>query len=200
MAVGVLSNNMADGLLGLVVECAGKASTLTIGDGDASLTIPLDMKKLSKLPQVEPREAKPLPTADPEAQAGNRQAAFDSLFEGVTPVDVEISGDNGVYEIAVTHLWFAEGCFRAWAVTRRLDGEKHEARSLSDLHAVLLSEGTELRPAGVDGRGWREGAEQQLALRVDYQPEDNMDVDGLRLIWTPPEGGRITLDLPVTEG
>ena len=65
LPVGVLSNNMADGLLGLVVECVGKAAQLTIGDGDASLTIPLDRKELSKLPQVEPREPRPRPAAAP---------------------------------------------------------------------------------------------------------------------------------------
>ena len=50
----------------LAVTCSDRAARLTIGDGDAVLVIPLDMKKLSRMPQIEPREADPkwmMPTA-----------------------------------------------------------------------------------------------------------------------------------------
>ena len=204
VAVGALSNNMADGLLGLVVECAEKAAELTIGDGDAALTIPLDMKKLARLPQVEPREGTPLPTEAPGAMEQSRRALAEKLFEGVTPAEVSITGENGCYEIAVTRLWFSGGCFRALVLQRRLDGEDYPLltlnESLSEFQVRLLSDGAELRLSeGVDVRGRTDGPERCLGLRIDYRPEDAPAADGLRLIWTPPEGGRITLDLPMTE-
>ena len=195
--VAALSTNVADGLLGLVVECAGKAAELTVGDGDASITVPLDMKKLAKLPQVEPREARPMPTADPAAGGRQRQAVFDRLFEGVTPTEAALGGDNGVYEIAVTHLWFAEGRFRAWGLVRRKDGGS-AALDPGDFEAFFLADGKEVRPEkGVDLRSGGSSEERYLALALDYAADGPVP-EGLRLIWTPPEGGRVTLDLPVT--
>ena len=53
LAVGVLFGGARDGLVSMVVECSGKAAQLTVGEQGSKLTIPLDMKKLAKLPQTE---------------------------------------------------------------------------------------------------------------------------------------------------
>ena len=53
LAVGVLFGGARDGLVSMVVECSGEAAQLTVGEQGSKLTIPLDMKKLAKLPQTE---------------------------------------------------------------------------------------------------------------------------------------------------
>ena len=58
LAVGVMPGGLF-GLMSLVVTCSDQAAKLTISDGDAVLVIPLDMKELSRMPQIEPREADP---------------------------------------------------------------------------------------------------------------------------------------------
>ena len=65
LAVGVMPGGLFN-LMTLAVTCSDRAARLTIGDGDAVLEIPLDMKELSRMPQIEPREADPkwmMPTA-----------------------------------------------------------------------------------------------------------------------------------------
>ena len=65
LAVGVMPGGLFN-LMTLAVTCSDRAARLTIGDGDAVLVIPLDMKELSRMPQIEPREADPkwmMPTA-----------------------------------------------------------------------------------------------------------------------------------------
>lgn len=53
LAVGVTSGGAWEGTVSLVAECSGKAATLTLGDLGSELTIPLDMKTLRAMPQVE---------------------------------------------------------------------------------------------------------------------------------------------------
>ncbi len=53
LAVGVNSGGAWEGTVSLVVECSGKAASLTLGDLGSELTIPLDMKELRRLPQRE---------------------------------------------------------------------------------------------------------------------------------------------------
>ena len=225
LAVGVRSGGLVQGLLSLIVECADEAAQLTIGDGEAALVIPLDMKKLTKLPQIEPKEATPRQTAGTDEEDALRQALYDSLFEGRTPDATSYSADNGVYRLTVSYLYLAEEpgqiVLRALAQAAPLDGTPYEMRSEARrmFETRGLKDGEELRLSGggshqggvIDGVRW-------FAIDDDYYYGDfsvaavpglggaptegldleTLDLDGLRLIWTPPEGGRITLDLPMT--
>ena len=132
LAVGALSGGMLDGLYTLVVECSGKASQLTVGDGDALLTIPLDMKTLAKLPQIEPKEATPRQTASPDERENYRQSVYETLFAGVTPDSTGYSADNGIYRLTAVHLYLAEEPghvrLRAWLEAACLDGEPYDMR------------------------------------------------------------------------
>ena len=224
LAVGVRDAGLVQGLLSLSVECAGEAAQLTVGDGEAALVIPLDMKKLSKLPQIEPKEATPRQTAEPEEEEAYRKAVCESLFAGVTPDDTGYSADNGVYRLTAVHLYLAEEPglvkLRAWLEAERLDGEPYEMsgesrrafelRGLKDGEEVVLDGGLGHQGGVVDGvrnfsmnEDYRYGdfeiAEAQGSiLPAEGLDLETLDLDGLRLVWTPPEGGRITLDLPMT--
>ena len=213
------------GLLSLVVECSGRAAELTIGDGDAALVIPLDMKKLAKLPQIEPEAAAPLPSAAPDALEAHRQAVYDSLFAGVTPDDTGYAADNGEYRFRIVHLRLAEEpgtvTLRAWAEAERLDGKPYDMHeeTLRSFACFGLKDGEEIHlGGGMAHEGGVHGGVRIFALEGDWHYGDfaaaeglkdtglstegldlmSLNLDGLRLIWTPPEGGRITLDLPFT--
>ena len=222
LAVGVRDCGLVQGLLSLIVECSDQAAQLTIGDGDASLVIPLDIKKLKKLPQIEPREAAPRQTASPDAGETYRQSVYETLFAGVTPDDTGYSADNGIYRLTAVHLYLAEEPgivrLRAWIEASRLDGKPYsmaeEARrafaicGLKDGEEVLLNGGLGHQGGVIDGvryfsvsEDYRYGdfaimdAQGAGVLPAEGLDLETLDLDGLRLTWTPPEGGRITLDL-----
>jgi hypothetical protein len=225
LAVGVRDGGLVQGLLSLIVECSDQAAQLTIGDGDAVLVIPLDMKKLQKLPQIEPKEASPRQTASPDAGESYRQAVYDELFAGVTPDSTGYSADNGVYRLTAVHLYLTEEPgivrLRAWIEAARLDGEPYGMweESRAGFSICGLKDGKEVVLNGGLGHvgGVRDGV-RYFSVREDYRygdfalaeaqgagvlpaeglDLDLLDLDGLRLTWTPPEGGRITLDLPMT--
>ena len=226
LAVGVLSGGMLNGLYALVVECSGKASQLTIGDGDALLTIPLDMKKLAGLPQIEPKEATPRQTAATDEWEAFRTSVYESLFAGVTPDDTGYSADNGVYRLTAVHLYLAEEPgivkLRAWLEAERLDGEPYDmhGETLRSFEIKGLKNGGEVvLNGGLGGQGGVRNGVRCFTMNEDYRygdfelldaqgagvlPSEGLDLeplelDGLRLTWTPPEGGRITIDLPKTE-
>ncbi|MBR4691968.1 MAG: hypothetical protein IKP17_04340 [Oscillospiraceae bacterium] len=223
--VAALSTNMADGLLGLVVECAGKAAELTVGDGDASITLPLDMKKLAKLPQIEPKEPAPRQTAAADEWETFRTSVCEGLFGGVTPDDTGYSADNGICRLTAIHLYLAEEPgivrLRAWLEAERLDGEPYDmhGETLRCFEIKGLKNGGEVAlNGGLGSQGGVHNGARYFIMNEDYRYGDfeilgvqgagvmpaegldleTLDLDGLRLIWTPPEGGRITLDLPVT--
>jgi hypothetical protein len=227
LAVGVRDGGLTEGLLSLIVECSDKAAQLTIGDRDASLVIPLDMKKLSKLPQIEPKAARPRQTAAPEAGETYAQAAYDRLFAGVTPDDTGYSADNGIFRLTVVHLYLAEEPgvvkLRAWVEAERLDDEPYDMRKESRQGFTIrgLKDGEEIHlDGGVGHQGGVNGGVRNFSISEDYRYGDfelaaaqgagvlpaegldleTLDLDGLRLTWTPPEGGRITLDLPMGGG
>ena len=214
------------GLLSLVVECSGRAAVLTIGDGDAALTIPLDMKTLAKLPQIEPKQAGDPGQADAGPAEAYWQAAYDSLFGGLAPDDTGYTGNNGEYELKLAYLYLTEEpgeiSLRGWAEARRLDGKPYvmSEETLRAFMAFGLKDGEEVRLSGGMGHtgGLRDGV-RVFCLNWSWYygdfsviegleeaglPTENLDLtplelDALRVVWTPPEGGRITLDLPFTE-
>ncbi len=225
LAVGALSGGMLNGLYTLVVECSGKASQLTVGDGDALLTIPLDMKTLAKLPQIEPQEATPRQTAGTNEWETFRASVYEGLFAGVKPDDTGYSADNGIYRLTAVHLYLTEDPglvrLRAWLEAERLDGEPYEiaeeARSAFEICG--LKDGAEIvLNGGLGSQGGVHNGTRYFIMNEDYRYGDfeilgvqgagvmpaegldleTLDLDGLRITWTPPAGGRITLDLPMT--
>ena len=226
LAVGVHDGGLVQGLLSFIVECSGKAAQLTIGDWDASLTIPLDMKTLEQLPQIQPKEATPRQTAAVDEGEFYRQAVYRDLFEGVTPDDTGYSGDNGVYRLTVVHLYLAEEPgivkLRAFAEAERMDGEPWDTggrtavqtftvRGMKDGEEISLNESMGQSSGVVEGvciislsGNFRYGdfeiaaAQGGGVLPAEGLDLETLDLDGLRLIWTPPEGDRITLDLNMT--
>lgn len=227
MAVGAQSGGLADGLLSLVVYCSGKAAQLTIGDGDAALTIPLDMKKLKALPQMEAKAGTLRPSDSPETADALRSVILEPLFAGLTPDETGYSGDNGLYRLTAKSLYLAEEPglirLRLWLAAERVDGEAWDLMMQEPLKAFEvwgLKDGAELvLNGGIGYQSYVWGGMRWYALQEEFRygdfsaaealppgalPTAGLDteplaLDGLRLLWTPPEGGRITLDLPMTE-
>ncbi len=169
------------------------------------------MKKLEALPQTEAQAASPRPD-DPEAAEKFRQALWDSHFGDTQPDETGYGGDNGIYSFTVTHLLLRAGedgmRFGALAQSRRLDGETHEwnraplTYSSRVFEATLLLDGEEA-PLGEGGGFGLTGVGGEtpdcLVFWLDAEAVGDLrNLEGLRLRFTPPEGGRITLDLPVT--
>ena len=206
LAVGVRFADAVDGLFAIVAECPEKAETLVLSFFDAELTIPLDMKKLGKLPQVTPQEPRRT-VVDPENQARNRQRHYDDLFAGFTPAEVDYAGDNGLCRMSVAHLALrggnGSGSLRAWVVCTYLAGNYNTVSDdlYTNFSCYVLSDGRQFQVSsrtGLGGMSDREAREKIYCIELDFQGDFDT-LDALRLVWTPPAGDRITLDLAPTE-
>ena len=207
VAVGVRSGSAAEGLLPFVAECTEKATTLIVRCGDAELTIPLNMKQLRKLPQVSPQEPSRRDPGYAQRHGEEMQKTFNRLFADHDPAEVEYSADNGAYRISVESLALrgsgGEGSLRAWVRCSALEGEYEQLLELiSAFSCSVLSEGEAIRVSlseySADGTFDDDTGDRIFALKFDFSG-DFGHVYALRLIWTPPAGDRVTLDLERTE-
>ena len=209
VAVGVRYAGTVEGLSAYALDCPEKARTLVVRFADTVLTVPLDMRELGKLPQIVPQEPSRGVEPSPESTAEYRQRRFDSLFTGYTPVEVDLTADNGVYRINVEDLAHrgggGSGSLRAWVVCSALEGDYDPILELLRVRpsfaCLVLSAGQELQAnafAGESGTYDKETGVQIYWLTIDYTGDFD-HVDALRLVWTPPAGDRITLDLERTE-
>ena len=210
VAVGVRYAGQAEGLAAYVLDCPEKARTLVVRFADTVLTIPLDMKQLGKLPQIVPQESSWGDEPSPESEAEHRQhlqQVFDNLFAGYTPVKVDRTADNGIYRITIENLAFrcsgGSGNLRAWVVCSALEGDYDpllERRTQEPFDHHVLSAGQELQVnafSGYSGTYDKEAGVRIYWMHIDYTGDFDT-VDAVRLIWTPPAGDRITLDLEPT--
>ena len=206
LALGVRYAGATEGLVAYALDCPEKARTLVVRFEDTVLTVPLDMKELGNLPRIVPQEPSKGYIPDPERQAETRRRQFDSLFAGYTPVEVNRTADNGVYRITVESLAHrgggGSGELRAWVFCSALEGDYDPllARLQSNFACYVLSGGQELQVNGGVGSGGsydKETGVQIYRLSIDYSGDFD-HVDALRLVWTPPAGDRITLDLERT--
>lgn len=205
----VMLGRLEDGrfLQGYIVRIGGKAETLRMNLNGAEMTIPLDMKKLKKMPQGEPyvEPAAEEPSA-PENDIHTEiyQDHYDHIFGSRTPDKVDITADNGEYSITVDYLWQSvnksTGKFLAMIRCEQLDGEYYEHKRVHrETEIGVVYEG-EFRAATFVGGGfglsWINGNVRCVASEIDYEfPPGERDT--VRLIWTPPSGERIVLDIPV---
>ena len=190
-------------LYGYLVHIGGEAETLTMNLNGCEIEIPLDMKKLNKLPQGEPYEPAPSePPAEPTFDI--YQEHYDGLFGYRTPDKVDITADNGEYSITIEYLWQnvtkSNGKFLAIVRCERLDGEKYEyGRARKEIEIGVVYE-DEFRAAdSVDGgfkSGWVDGSLRYVTADIDYEFPPG-ERDAVRFIWTPPSGARIVIDIPV---
>ena len=204
---GVRYGGVVDGLMPYVVDCPEKARTLIFRFGEAVLTVPLDMKQLEKLPRITPQEPR-RPSPAPETHERFLQEMYDSLFAGYAPEEVNASADNGVYRITVTDMVLrgghGSGSLRAWAVCSALEGEYDKIWSLTSVNIrefqlYVISDGEVIPVSGGGGRsGFYDDGNQIYTIETDFRGDFDR-VDALRLVWTPPAGDRITLDLEKTE-
>jgi len=192
-------------LYGYLIQIGGKAENLTMSIKDTEIEIPLDMKKLGKLPQGEPFE--PQPTEKPlEGAYDIYQESYDNLFGYRTPEKVDITADNGEYSITIEYLWqmvySGSGKLKAMVKCEQLDGEKYERttrpRNEIDIHIGL---GGEYRAStstdGSFGNGsWIEDNVRYVVADMEYIFPGG-ESDTVRLTWTPPAGERIVLDIPI---
>ena len=203
-AVGVCFGGAAEGILTFTAECTQKAETLTIRSGDTVLTIPLDMKQLRKLPQIIPQEARKR-TADPVQQAENRKRLYDDLFKNTPPTETDYAADNGVCRMEIKSLYLrgadGEGRLRAWAVGFPLtEYVGYYDLTVSPFRVCVLSGGKEIPVSSAGGSGGYYDQETgERVFTLDYRFDGDFDtLDAVRLIWTPPAGDRITLELTPT--
>jgi hypothetical protein len=194
-------------LLGGVVRIGGEAEILTIAQGGAELHIPLDMKKLKKLPQgsmyVEPPKETP---AEATPRPDVYQEHYDNLFGYRTPDKVDLAADNGEYRMTVEYLLQnvnkSTGKLLAMICCERMDGGEYEdtfVHGRRELAIGVVLDGEYRTATGVKGgfgNGWKEENRRYTAAEIEYDFPPG-DRDAVRLTWTPPSGARITLDLPV---
>ena len=158
------------------------------------------------------------PAEVPEISAGNRQELRGELFADCEPADVKYYADTGVYRLQTESLalWGDETelHLRAWVTAAALKGEYDKLLDLgnSGIRYCLLIDGraVDVSGAGFGVSGYYDGetGERVFLLRLDFTGEtarkagfdgDFGRVSALRLLWTPPKGDRIALDLERTE-
>ncbi len=198
VAVGVYSCNSGEGLFPFVAECAERAETLVIHAGETTLTIPLNMKQLEKLPQITPQAPKERIT-DPEAHERYMRQKDESLFADFTPAETDYSADNGIYRLSVNRMYlkgvWGKGNLRAWVVFSTVADRKNDSWWDWNIESFVISEGKVIPVSG--GIGSSGGSDGAWPLEIDFRGDFDQ-LDALRLIWTPPAGDRITLDLVPT--
>ena len=171
---------------------------------------PLETGPIPKQPQ-QPMEENRIP----ELSGEERQALLESLFADCTPAESDDSADNGVYRLEVSDLalWGNEEelHLRAWVTSAALKGTYDRLLDQRDINPYPLIDGKAMsigRTGNITSFYDAETGERVFALRLDYTREsaNNAAFDGdfgkvsaLRLIWYPPAGDRIILDLERTE-
>ncbi|MBO4677808.1 MAG: DUF4179 domain-containing protein [Oscillospiraceae bacterium] len=170
---------------------------------------PLETGPLPKQPQ-QPTEQSNIP----ELSGEDRQALLESLFADCTKAETDDSAENGAYRLEVGDLamWGDEEelHLRAWVTASALKGA-YDLLLDRDLNPYPLVDGKTMNispTGGIESFYDAETGERVFALRLDYTREsaNNAAFDGdfgkvsaLRLIWYPPAGDRIILDLERTE-
>ena len=173
-----------------------------------------------------PLETGPLPKQEtgrairneiPELSPEARQALADELFADCAPTEADCAADNGVYRLVSRDLalWGDESklSLRAWLTAAAVEGEYDRVRDLPErLQAYLLIDGKAISASwtgiGISHYYDGETGERVFLLNLDFTGEsaknalfdgDFSKVSALRLVWTPPAGDRITLDLERTK-
>lgn len=170
---------------------------------------PLETGPLPQQPQP-PMEQ----TEVPELSGEEGRALVESLFADCRPTAAEYAADNGVYRMTVLRyaLWGDESelHLRAWITAASMKGVYDRLLYQGSFYVYTLIDGEKLRVGHIDNsRSFYDGesGERVFALSLDFTQESahNADFDGdygkvsgLRLVWTPPAGDRITLDLTPT--
>lgn len=163
------------------------------------------------LPKREPEKAKEAEI--PELSAETRQALYDELFSDCTPVEADHTADNGVYRLESRDLalWGDEDelHLRLWLTAAALEGKYDRILAPWErIGTCLLIDGKEVIVFRSDGRVNdyfdSETGERVYLLKMDFTGEgaknalfdgDFTKASALRLVWTPPAGNRIALDL-----
>ncbi len=175
-----------------------------------------------------PLETGPIPSGEPGRAIRNEipelssealAALAEELFADHTPGEADYAGDNGVYRLETRRLALWEDGdglhLRAWLTAAALEGEYDRVLDLPEtLRPYLLIEGKAITVSwiGREGSGIShyydgETGERVFLLHMDFTGEmsNNELFDGdfskasaLRLLWIPPKGDRITLDLERT--
>lgn len=204
LAVGVLPGGSAQGLPGFIVEAGGRAASLTIGLEDAELTIPLDMKRLQELPQTAPKEAAPQITSGSDIKLDLYQSIYDELFTGLSPDAAGYQGDNGDYRITLQYVYLeahgGTGRLRVIALAERSDGGYFGKQAVREFQCLCLTGDEELDLSGSFSSGsWSGDEEDRRYYKLDFNFNgDFQQPDAIRLIWTPPDGDYVTIDIPVS--
>ncbi len=193
------------GLYGYIIHIGGEAEALIVNADGAEMNIPLNMKKLKKMPRGEPYSEPPR-EVDKDNKTDIYKEHYDHLFGDRDLPRVDITADNGEYSITVEYMWQSvsggSGQFKAMVACRRLDGGEYDLGSMSgrnrtEIGVVWDSEYRSATSArGGFGLSWVEGDTLYAAADIDYEFRAGAR-DTVRLIWTPPSGECIILDFPV---
>lgn len=194
-------------LEGYIVRIAGEAETLLLDLDGAEMSIPLNMRKLKRMPQGLPYEEPPK-EIDKDNKSDIYKDHYDHLFGNVDLPRVDISADNGEFSITVEYMrLFVDGGggeFKAMVRMEQLDGEDYDlGRSIGkkELEVGVVFDGS-YREATFVGGGfglnWSEDNVRYSAADMDFEFRSGAR-DTLRLTWTPPDGERIVLDIPIDD-
>ena len=191
------------GLYGYIIHIGGEGEKLIINADGAEINIPLNMRKLKRMPQGEPYTEPPR-EIDKDNKTDMYKEHYDHLFGNRDLPRVDISADNGEYGITVEYMWQTvsggKGQLKAMVRCERLDGEAYDRSTpRKELEIGVVFNG-EYRAAtsvsGGFGLNWFEDEVRYSAANIDYEFRSGAR-DTVRLIWTPPAGERIVLDIPI---
>lgn len=191
-------------LEGYIVRIGGEAETLIINMDGAEMSIPLNMRKLKRMPQGEPYEEPPR-EIDKDNKSDSYKAHYDHLFGNRDLPRVDITADNGEYSITIEYLWQnisgGSGQLKAMVRCERLDGEKCDLPEIGrkELEIGVVFDGKYREATSVYGGfalNWQDGNIRYSAADIDYEFRSGAR-DTVRLTWTPPSGERIVLDIPI---
>lgn len=185
-------------LLAMNVHIGGTAEKLVINFHDAVLEIPLDMKKLKKLPQGEHF------TAGERAEA--KHGGYDLWADRIPELEphTDLIADNGLIRIAIeyakAHAGNGCGSIELLGYGEGLDGKRPDVRDLTRTTLEVLENGEWHLTSGSGGGSGMATMEEsdRRAIHYEYSFDgDFVSPEALRITWRPDHGDPISIEIPL---
>ena len=185
-------------LLAMNVHIGGTAEKLVITFHDAVLEIPLDMKKLKKLPQGEHF------TVGEKAEA--KHGGYDLWADRIPELEphTDLIADNGLIRIAIeyakAHAGNGCGSIELLGYAEGLDGKRPAVRELTRTTLeVLENDEWHLTSGSGGGSGMTTLPEEsRRAVHYEYSFEgDFTSPEKLRVTWRPDHSDPISIEIPL---
>ena len=185
-------------LLAMNVHIGGTAKTLRVSLHDAVLEIPLDMKKLKKLPQGEHF------TAGEKAEA--KHGGYDLWLDNFPDQEprTDLTADNGLIRISIEYANVnaggGSGRIELLGYGQGLDGKRPDVAELTRTTLEVLENGEWRLTSGSGGGSGMTTMEESSRRAVHYEYSfegDFTSPEKLRVTWKPDHGDPISIEIPL---